>query len=100
MQWHAADMAGGGTWLVDSMTHLIYNSREPKRSSTADNRSHWGRLRVSGDDKATFLHGQSTADITALLPGQGCDTVFVTAQARWCMTDHPDCCAGISLWIS
>lgn len=45
-------------------------------------RSHWGRFRISGEDRASFLHGQSTADITALSPGQGCDTVFVTAQGR------------------
>ncbi len=48
-------------------------------------RSHWGRIRVSGDDRATFLHGQSTADITALSPGEGCDTVFVTAQVSCCI---------------
>jgi hypothetical protein len=45
-------------------------------------RSHWGRLRLSGPGRAAFLHGQSTNDILALQPGQGCDTVLVTAQAR------------------
>lgn len=45
-------------------------------------RSHWGRLRLAGDDRLSFLHGQSTNDIQALQPGAGCDTVFVTAQAR------------------
>jgi folate-binding Fe-S cluster repair protein YgfZ len=45
-------------------------------------RSHWGRLRVAGDGRAAFLHGQTTADISALVPGQGCDTVLTTAQAR------------------
>lgn len=38
-------------------------------------RSTCGRIRVSGDDRLSFLHGQSTADINALKPGQGCDTV-------------------------
>ena len=38
-------------------------------------RSHWGRLRLSGDDRLAFLHGQTTGDIAALQPGSGCDTV-------------------------
>lgn len=45
-------------------------------------RSHWGRIRIGGDDRISFLHNQSTANITALKPGQGTDTVLVTAQAR------------------
>ena len=36
---------------------------------------HWGRLRVSGEDRLQFLHGQSTADLQALQPGRGCATV-------------------------
>lgn len=43
-------------------------------------RSHWGRLRLSGPDRQSFLHGQSTADINALQPGSGGDTVLVTPQ--------------------
>jgi len=38
-------------------------------------RTHWGRLRVSGDDRQKFLHGQSTADILSLQAGTGCRTV-------------------------
>ena len=38
-------------------------------------RSHGGRIRLTGDDRLAFLHGQSTADITSLEPGQGTDTV-------------------------
>eukprot|EP00879_Flechtneria_rotunda_P012338 GHRR01012885.1.p1 GENE.GHRR01012885.1~~GHRR01012885.1.p1 ORF type:complete len:492 (+),score=176.68 GHRR01012885.1:215-1690(+) len=45
-------------------------------------RSHWGRLRIAGKDRLDLLHNQSTADFKALRPGQGCDTVFVTATAR------------------
>lgn len=39
-------------------------------------RSHWGRLRVSGADRLKFLHGQSTAHFLGLQPGQGVDTVY------------------------
>jgi folate-binding protein YgfZ len=45
-------------------------------------RSHWGRIRVSNDDRLRFLHNQSTNDFESLKPGQGCDTVMVTSTAR------------------
>lgn len=45
-------------------------------------RSHWGRIRVEDRDRQLFLHNQSTNNLTALRPGQGCDTVFVTSTAR------------------
>ena len=45
-------------------------------------RSHWGLLKISGDDRLRYLHNQSTNDFEKLQPGQGCDTVFVTSTAR------------------
>lgn len=45
-------------------------------------RSHWGRILVSDDDRLRFLHNQSTNDFQQLKAGQGCDTVFVTSTAR------------------
>ncbi len=45
-------------------------------------RSHWGRISVLGGDHLSFLHNQSTNDIKALKPGEGCETVFVTSTAR------------------
>lgn len=45
-------------------------------------RSHWGRIAVSGNDRLSFLHNQSTNDFKSLQPSQGCETVFVTATAR------------------
>ncbi|RID79801.1 hypothetical protein BRARA_A02509 [Brassica rapa] len=44
--------------------------------------SHFGRIRVSGDDRLHFLHNQTTANFECLIEGQGCDTVFVTPTAR------------------
>lgn len=51
-------------------------------------RSHWGRLRLSGEGRLAFLHGQSTADIQALQPGSGCDTVGRKGLA-WCHAFFP-----------
>jgi folate-binding protein YgfZ len=45
-------------------------------------RSHWGRIQLSGGDRLRFLHNQSTNNIQILKPGQSCDTVFVTSTAR------------------
>ncbi|HLO50438.1 MAG TPA: folate-binding protein [Kamptonema sp.] len=45
-------------------------------------RTHWGRLKISGQDRIRFLHNQSTNNFNILQPGQGCDTVFVTSTAR------------------
>ena len=45
-------------------------------------RSHWGRIKVSDDDRLRFLHNQSTNDFQSLKPGEGCDTVFVSSTAR------------------
>ncbi len=45
-------------------------------------RSLWGRIKLSDDDRVRFLHNQSTNDIQQLKPNQGCDTVFVTSTAR------------------
>lgn len=45
-------------------------------------RSHWGLLQISGADRLSFLHNQSTNLINSRQPGQGCDTVFVTSTAR------------------
>jgi tRNA-modifying protein YgfZ len=45
-------------------------------------RTHWGRIRVSGGDRIRFLHNQSTNDFNILKAGQSCDTVFITSTAR------------------
>ncbi|MEL6160452.1 MAG: folate-binding protein [Cyanobacteria bacterium J06623_5] len=45
-------------------------------------RSHWGRIRLTGDDHVRFLHNQTTNHIEQLSAGQGCHTVFVTSTGR------------------
>jgi folate-binding protein YgfZ len=53
-----------------------------KEGVAISDRSHWGRIRVSDDDRLRFLHNQSTNNFQFLKPGQGCDTVMVTSTAR------------------
>ncbi|NEQ36941.1 MAG: folate-binding protein YgfZ [Okeania sp. SIO3I5] len=45
-------------------------------------RSHWGLIQISDDDRLRFLHNQSTNNFNILQPGQGCETVFITPTAR------------------
>ena len=45
-------------------------------------RSHWGLIQISDDDRLRFIHNQSTNNFNILKPGQGCETVFVTPTAR------------------
>jgi tRNA-modifying protein YgfZ len=45
-------------------------------------RSSWGILQLTGEDRIRYLHNQSTNNFNALKPGQGCHTVFVTSTAR------------------
>ncbi len=42
-------------------------------------RSHWGRIRVAGDGRTSFMHNQTTNDFNFLKAGQGCDTVRAAA---------------------
>jgi len=39
-------------------------------------------IRVSGDDRVSFLHGMCTADIKSLTPGQVAPALFVTERAH------------------
>ena len=63
-------------------------NRDDEAKSAIDNgvaicdRSHWGLLKITGEDRLRYLHNQSTNDFEKLKPGQGCDTVFVTSTAR------------------
>ncbi len=45
-------------------------------------RSHRGRIVVSGTERASYLQGLFTNDIVALKAGQGCYTAYLTAQGR------------------
>ncbi len=61
-------------------------SVEPDKILTAQpsvfDRSHWGRVRLTGADRVRFLHNQTTNNIERLSAGAGCRTVFVTSTGR------------------
>jgi aminomethyltransferase len=41
-----------------------------------------GKIRVTGEDRARFLHAMTTNHIAELQPGMGCYAFFLTAQGR------------------
>jgi folate-binding protein YgfZ len=45
-------------------------------------RSHRGRLMLTGADRRTYLQGLLTNDIAALAPGTGCYAAYLTPQGR------------------
>ena len=45
-------------------------------------RSHRGRIVVSGTERASYLQGLLTNDVVALKAGQGCYAAYLTAQGR------------------
>ncbi|MGD1943292.1 MAG: YgfZ/GcvT domain-containing protein [Leptolyngbyaceae cyanobacterium] len=79
--------ADGAIWAAGTTVPMSFGNDETARTA-ADagvalcDRSHWGRLRVSGDDRLRFLHNQTTNELQSLAPGQGCDTVFVSSTGR------------------
>ncbi len=56
--------------------------RAARESAAVFDRSHWGRLRLTGGGSLEYLHDQSTQDLRPLSSGQGANTVFVTATAH------------------
>jgi folate-binding protein YgfZ len=75
-------------------------------------RSHWGRISLTGEDRIRFLHNQTTNNIQRLQSGQGCDTVFVTSTARTLdlatvylleseilVVTHPTCRESLQKWM-
>ena len=74
--------------IFDETGVVLSFDRDDEAKSAIDrgvaicDRSHWGLLKITGDDRLRYLHNQSTNDFEKLKPGQGCDTVFVTSTAR------------------
>ena len=79
--------ADGAVWATDLAVPTSFGNDAAARTAAASgvalcDRSHWGRLRVNGDDRLRFLHNQTTNQLQSITPGQGCDTVFVNSTGR------------------
>ena len=56
--------------------------RAARHGAAVLDRSAFARLVVSGRDRATYLHGLLTNDISSLTAGHGCYSAYLTAQGR------------------
>ena len=53
-----------------------------RRRAASVDRSHRGRIVVSGADRASYLQGLLTNDVAALGAGHGCYAAYLTPQGR------------------
>lgn len=68
--------------IIESFGNDSQGLKAAYDSAVICDRSHWGLLQLTGNDRLRFLHNQTTNNINALKPGQGCDTVFVNSTGR------------------
>ena len=66
--------------MISSASDIAY--RAARRHAACIDRSNRGRIVVSGRDRASYLQGLLTNDITALKPGEGCYSAYLTPQGR------------------
>jgi tRNA-modifying protein YgfZ len=79
--------AAAGAIFDEAGVALTFNNDEQALVAVNDgvaicDRSSWGIIKITGEDRIRYLHNQSTNDFEKLQSGQGCDTVFVTPTAR------------------
>ena len=68
--------------MIDSFGNDVEGFKMAYDRAVVYDRSHWGLLKLTGDDRLRFLHNQTTNDINKLKPGLACDTVFVNSTGR------------------
>jgi folate-binding protein YgfZ len=76
-----ATLTENGT-IVDSFSNDNQGLKTAYDGVVICDRSHWGLLKLTGEDRLRFLHNQTTNNINILQPGQVCDTVFVNSTGR------------------
>ena len=77
----------GAIWIEDGSTLLSFGNDDLGLKAIQEgvalcDRTHWGRLQVTDQDRLSFLHNQTTNTFKTLKPGEGCESVFVTSTAR------------------
>src|SRR5258706_11283341 len=66
--------------MIPAVSAAAYDAAR-RRAAFLD-RSHRGRIVVSGTERASYLQGLLTNDIVALTAGHGCYAAYLTAQGR------------------
>ena len=71
-----------GAEVVEYFGDVLQEHAALRESVGVADLSFRGRLCVTGADRARFLHGQVTNNVTGLRPGQGCYAALVTARGK------------------
>jgi folate-binding protein YgfZ len=83
----AAQHAASGAKVADDgiplyYTDLLIEYQAALNAAVLLDRSHEGRIRLRGGDRAALLHRISTNDLLTLAPGEGRPTLFTSSTAR------------------
>src|SRR5881296_1017993 len=65
---------------VPAVSDAAYDAA--RRRAAFIDRSHRGRIVISGADRASYLQGLLTNDVVALKAGEGCYAAYLTPQGR------------------
>ncbi len=68
--------------MPDASSTLLTLATNPTTGVMLYDRSHWGRIRLTGEDRVRFLHNQTSNNLQNRKPGECCDTTFITSTAR------------------
>lgn len=66
----------------ESWTQSVFDPQSLTTQVYLYDQSHWGVLRLTGEDRLRYLHNQSTNTFQLRQTGEVCDTVLVTSTAR------------------
>ncbi|WP_267383554.1 YgfZ/GcvT domain-containing protein [Cyanobacterium sp. uoEpiScrs1] len=68
--------------VIDSFGNDVEGLKMAYEQAVICDLSHWGLLKLTGDDRLRFLHNQTTNSINKLSPGLACETIFINSIGR------------------
>ena len=78
----AAMVAMGGVSVPAHFGDPLAEARVARAGAALCDRSHRGRILARGEDRVSFLQGQTTNDVNALKPGDGCLALVLTGKGK------------------
>jgi folate-binding protein YgfZ len=78
-----AEFADDAGWLMPlHFSTMADEYHQARTGAVLFDRSHHGKIQVSGPDAPTFLHNLCSNDVKSLKPGSGCESFLTTAKAK------------------
>jgi tRNA-modifying protein YgfZ len=84
MRWKSSANATGGTVPLPTIDRVIATTDYDRLREAAGlvDRSHRGKLRLTGGEAAEYLQGQVTNDVESLAPGAGCYAALLNHKGK------------------